>query len=79
MTVDEAAIHAAIMAVNEALAKESSEETFNALSNPNTCLKKLEQANAERYHDLLLQAKREKAEKSQVRRDGRVWYVHGCK
>lgn len=64
MTVDEATIHAAILAVNEALEKEDSAETFAALSNPNTCLKKLEEANAERYQALLLQGKREKAAKS---------------
>ena len=66
MTVDEAAVHAAIMAVNEALDKENSEETFNALSNPNTCLKKLDVENADRYQDLLSQAKKEKAAKCQV-------------
>lgn len=66
MTVDEAAIHAAIMAVNEALEKEDSAETFNALENPNTCLKKLEGSNAERYHASLLQAKKDKASKSTV-------------
>ena len=71
MTVDEAAIHAAIMAVNEALEKENSAEIFNALSNPNACLTKLDQANADRYHSLLLGAKREKAAKCQVSGKGR--------
>lgn len=66
ITVDEATVHAAILAVNEALDKESGVETYNALSNPNTCLMKLEVTNADKYQSLLLQAKREKAAKSQV-------------
>ena len=55
-------MHAAILAVNEALEKESSSETFAALSNPNTCIKKLEEENTERYHNTLLEAKKNKAE-----------------
>ncbi len=65
MTVDEATIHAAIMAVNEALEKENSTETFNALNNPSTCLKQLEVSNADRYQTLLLHAKREKTTRNQ--------------
>ena len=64
--MDEATIHAAIMAVNEALEKENSTETYNALSNPNTCLKHLDGGNAERYQSSLLQAKREKASRNQA-------------
>ena len=70
MSVDEAAIHAAIMAVNEALEKEDSAETLTALSNPNACLLKVEADNGERYQSTLLQAKRTKALKTQVRCDG---------
>ena len=66
MSVDEAAMHAAIMAVNEALEKENSAETLTALRNPNTCLVKVEGDNAERYHDVLIKAKRDKASKAQV-------------
>ena len=66
MSVDEAAMHAAIMAVNEALDKESSAETLAALRNPNTCLVKVEGDNAERYHGVLIKAKRDKASKAQV-------------
>lgn len=61
MSVDEATMHAAILAVNEALEKESSSETFTALRNPNTCIKRLEEENAERYQVFLCQAKRNKA------------------
>ena len=66
MSVDEAAMHAAIMAVNEALDKESSAETLAALRNPNTCLVKVEGDKAERYHGILIKAKRDKASKAQV-------------
>ena len=66
MSVDEAAMHAAILAVNEALEKESSTETLAALRNPNTCLVKVEGDNAERYQNILIKAKRDKAAKAQV-------------
>ena len=59
-------MHAAIMAVNEALEKEDSTETLAALRNPNTCLVKVERDNAERYQGLLVNAKKEKALKAQV-------------
>ena len=78
MTVDEATIHAAIMAVNEALEKENSQETFQALSNPNTCLINLEEENAEKYQDALLYGKKEKASKcQQVRRSYVLYGVMG--
>ena len=67
MSVDEAAMHAAIMAVNAALEKEDSAETIAALRNPNTCLVKVEGDNAERYQTILIQAKRDKATRTQVR------------
>ena len=66
MSVDEAAVHAAIMAVNQALDKESSAETLAALRNPNACLVKVEGDNAERYQAVLVAAKREKTSKAQV-------------
>ena len=57
-------VHAAIMAINEALDKEDPEETMKALTNPNACLVKLETSNSQRYHDTLLHAKKSKAAKS---------------
>ncbi len=68
MTVDEATMHAAILAVNEALDKGDTTETFTSLSNPNTCLAKLTEDNAARYQDILIKAKGNKASTSQVRR-----------
>lgn len=66
MSVDEAAMHAAIMAVNKALEEGDSAEIMAALRNPNTCLVKVEGDNAERYQGTLVQAKKDKALKSQV-------------
>ena len=60
-------MHAAIMAVNEALEKEDSAETIAALRNPNTCLVKVEGGNAERYQAILIQAKRDKGTRAQVK------------
>ena len=65
MTVDEAAVHAAILAINEALDKEDPAETLGALQNPNACLVKVDESSASRYHDLLLKNKTEKASKAQ--------------
>ncbi len=62
-------MHAAILAVNEALDKESATETFTALSNPNTCIKLLEEENAQRYHDLLCESKKTKSEAAKQVRD----------
>lgn len=64
MTVDEAAVHAAILAIDEALEKDDPAETLTALHNPNACLVKVEETSANRYHDLLMTAKRNKANKA---------------
>ena len=66
MSVDEAAMHAAIMAVNEALEKDDSAETLTALNNPNTCLVKVEKENIERYQAALVKSKKDKSVKAQV-------------
>ena len=60
-------MHAAIMAVNQALEKDDSAETLAALRNPNTCLVKVEGDNIERYQTALVKAKGGKAVKAQVR------------
>ena len=54
-------MHAAILAVNEALGKDNSAELYAALSNPNTCIKQLMEENEARYQILLFQAKTAKA------------------
>nr|XP_039271363.1 ras GTPase-activating-like protein IQGAP1 isoform X2 [Styela clava] len=62
MSVDEAALHAAIIAINEALDKDVVEETFSTLQNPNACLNGITQDNAEEYQNRLKEAKRVKCE-----------------
>lgn len=65
MSVDEAAVHAAIMAVNKALEKDDPAVTLAALRNPMTCLAAVEEESSERYHSLLYQAKKDKSARSQ--------------
>ena len=68
-------MHAAILAVNDALEKEISSELFAALSNPNTCLKNLEVENADRYQNSLYQAKKSKADAASMSQVKCVWCV----
>jgi hypothetical protein len=64
MSVDEAAVHAAVMAINEVLEKEDSDETLKALQNPAACLVDVQAENALRYQVTLLTAKRDKTAKA---------------
>ncbi|ESP02486.1 hypothetical protein LOTGIDRAFT_176414, partial [Lottia gigantea] len=62
MTVDDAALHAAIIAINEAIENENSKETYNALQNPSAMLVNINLEAADNYQTLLFQAKHTKAE-----------------
>lgn len=53
-------VHAAIMAINEALDREDKDEIVVALGNPNACLVDLDPQNNDRYVPCLIAAKREK-------------------
>ena len=55
------AVHAAVMAINEVLEKEDSDETFKALQNPAACLVDVLSENAPRYQVSLLKSKRDKS------------------
>ena len=57
MPVDEAALHAAVIAVNEALDHGSEEATGRAMMNPAACLADVNQALAKKYHIVLSNAK----------------------
>lgn len=57
-------VHAAVMAINEVLEKEDSDETIKALQNPAACLVDVQPENSQRYQVTLLKAKREKTAKS---------------
>ncbi|XP_013014436.1 ras GTPase-activating-like protein IQGAP3 isoform X1 [Cavia porcellus] len=61
LSVDEAAVHAAVLAINEAVERGVVEDTFTALQNPSALLGNLREPLAAIYQELLAQAKMEKA------------------
>jgi Ras GTPase-activating-like protein IQGAP1 len=67
MPVDEAALHAAIIAINDALDKDSIKATLAALQNPNACLEGVDPSCAEKYHLVLQTQKREKMKNARER------------
>uniref|UniRef100_A0A3B3SIN3 IQ motif containing GTPase activating protein 2 n=1 Tax=Paramormyrops kingsleyae TaxID=1676925 RepID=A0A3B3SIN3_9TELE len=60
LSVDEAAWHAAVIAINEAIDRGQAEATFKALINPNARLLNTQDALCQEYQDILGQAKRSK-------------------
>uniref|UniRef100_A0A4W3I1I8 IQ motif containing GTPase activating protein 1 n=1 Tax=Callorhinchus milii TaxID=7868 RepID=A0A4W3I1I8_CALMI len=60
LSVDEAALHAAVIAINEAVDKGVAEETMAAMRNPNAMLHNLEPSQASAYQSTLSAAKQEK-------------------
>ncbi|OWF47735.1 ras GTPase-activating-like protein IQGAP1 isoform X2 [Mizuhopecten yessoensis] len=60
LTVDDAALHAAIIAINEAVDHEKPEETLAALENPSAMLVNLRTEGSEDYQELLFCAKQTK-------------------
>ncbi|KAM3614911.1 uncharacterized protein V6R79_020748 [Siganus canaliculatus] len=68
LSVDEAAVHAAVIAINEAVDRGVVEATAAALRNPNALLCELQGALMRLYQEMLLQAKRSKEEQA-ARRD----------
>ncbi|XP_029437065.1 LOW QUALITY PROTEIN: ras GTPase-activating-like protein IQGAP3 [Rhinatrema bivittatum] len=61
LSVDEAAVHAAVIAINEAVERGVVEETMMALQNPNAMLSNLRGTLAAVYQEILCQAKMQKA------------------
>ncbi|XP_062961917.1 ras GTPase-activating-like protein IQGAP3 [Cynocephalus volans] len=61
LSVDEAAVHAAVLAINEAVERGVVEDTLAALQNPNALLGNVREPLAAIYQELLAQAKMEKA------------------
>ncbi|XP_058516423.1 ras GTPase-activating-like protein IQGAP3 [Ochotona princeps] len=61
LSVDEAAVHAAVLAINEAVERGVVEDTLAALQNPSALLGNLREPLAAIYQELLAQAKAEKA------------------
>lgn len=53
-------VHAAVIAINEAVDRRIPADTFAALKNPNAMLVNLEESLASTYQDVLYQAKHDK-------------------
>ncbi|KAJ8263100.1 hypothetical protein COCON_G00155570 [Conger conger] len=64
LSVDEAALHAAVIAINEAIERGQAEVTMAALNNPNAMLRHTEETLAQEYQLSLSLAKRRKPEKA---------------
>ncbi|XP_054629890.1 ras GTPase-activating-like protein IQGAP2 [Dunckerocampus dactyliophorus] len=64
LSVDEAALHAAVFAINEAVDRGQATVTMAALKNPNAMLRSTEDALAQDYQDMLSQAKTRKQDQS---------------
>ncbi|XP_069734794.1 ras GTPase-activating-like protein IQGAP3 [Phaenicophaeus curvirostris] len=67
LSVDEAAVHAAVLAINEAVDRGVVAQTMEALQNPNAMLLNLRQALAGAYQEMLHQAKLEKGSNARNR------------
>uniref|UniRef100_A0A8C2H592 IQ motif containing GTPase activating protein 1 n=1 Tax=Cyprinus carpio TaxID=7962 RepID=A0A8C2H592_CYPCA len=67
LSVDEAALHAAVIAINDAIDHGVPEGTLAAMRNPNAMLLQLDESAAQHYQDTLFQAKTEKVANSRKR------------
>ncbi|XP_062255782.1 ras GTPase-activating-like protein IQGAP3 [Platichthys flesus] len=70
VSVDEAAVHAAVIAINEAVDRGELGVTTMALRNPNAMLRNLQEALMSVYQEMLRQARRRKAERASIRCQG---------
>ena len=60
-------MHAAVIAINDAIDHQDAEGTMQALRNPNAHLTNIDAENAEEYQSALYQAKTSKAESSMAK------------
>ncbi|NWI09458.1 IQGA1 protein, partial [Crypturellus soui] len=67
LSVDEAALHAAVIAINEAIDHQVPAETLTAMKNPNAMLVNLDDLLAPTYQDTLYRAKKDKMENAKNR------------
>uniref|UniRef100_A0A8P0PFK2 IQ motif containing GTPase activating protein 3 n=1 Tax=Canis lupus familiaris TaxID=9615 RepID=A0A8P0PFK2_CANLF len=74
LSVDEAAVHAAVLAINEAVERGVVKDTLAALQNPSALLVNLQEPLAPIYQELLAQAKAEKAASAQTH----SWDLYDC-
>uniref|UniRef100_A0A8C6BEQ8 IQ motif containing GTPase activating protein 3 n=1 Tax=Monodon monoceros TaxID=40151 RepID=A0A8C6BEQ8_MONMO len=78
LSVDEAAVHAAVLAINEAVEQGVVKDTLAALQNPSALLGNLREPLAAIYQELLAQAKMEKAANARNRNDGESQDIYDC-
>ncbi|KAB0394310.1 hypothetical protein E2I00_000120, partial [Balaenoptera physalus] len=81
LSVDEAAVHAAVLAINEAVERGVVKDTLAALQNPSALLGNLREPLAAIYQELLAQAKMEKAANARNRflqNDGESQDIYDC-
>ncbi|XP_008947355.1 PREDICTED: ras GTPase-activating-like protein IQGAP1, partial [Merops nubicus] len=67
LSVDEAALHAAVIAINEAIDRQVPADTLMALKNPNAMLINLDDQLGSTYQDTLYRAKQDKMENAKNR------------
>ncbi|XP_066458965.1 ras GTPase-activating-like protein IQGAP2 isoform X2 [Eleutherodactylus coqui] len=67
LSVDEAALHAAVIAINEALDKGVASQTMVTLKNPNAMLLNVAKGFDQQYHDELYQAKKIKEDNAKLK------------
>ncbi|XP_029998614.1 ras GTPase-activating-like protein IQGAP2 isoform X2 [Sphaeramia orbicularis] len=68
LSVDEAALHAAVIAINEAVDRGQASVTMGALNNPNAMLRNILETLAQDYQDKLSQAKARKQDQASGQR-----------
>ncbi|XP_038327980.1 ras GTPase-activating-like protein IQGAP2 isoform X2 [Canis lupus baileyi] len=67
LSVDEAALHAAVIAINEAIEKGIAEQTIKTLRNPNAVLTLVDDSLAQEYQKELWEAKKRKEENARLK------------
>ncbi|XP_025962449.1 ras GTPase-activating-like protein IQGAP2 isoform X4 [Dromaius novaehollandiae] len=67
LSVDEAALHAAVIAINEAIEKRVAEQTIVTLRNPNAMLLNVDEELAQEYQTELFEAKRRKESNARLK------------
>ncbi|NXS58766.1 IQGA2 protein, partial [Brachypteracias leptosomus] len=67
LSVDEAALHAAVIAINEAIEKGVAEQTIATLRNPNAMLLNVDEELAQDYQNELFEAKRRKESNARLK------------
>lgn len=67
MSDNDAALHAAIVAINDCIEKGDANETVKAMRNPDAKLQDISASEAQQYQDLLGESKRKKCEQTELK------------